>query len=78
MQKQTLNQILEDLPLSYNSTSIQPDIVVEGIQYDSRLIEPGQIFVALEGGNVDGHKYIEAATKNGAVAAIGSQSIENW
>lgn len=78
MQKQTLNQILENIPISFNSTSIQTDIMVEGIQYDSRMIEPGHIFVALEGGNFDGHKYIEAAEEKGAVAAIGSQSIENW
>ncbi len=78
MQKQTLKQILENIPISYNCTSIQTDVVVEGIQYDSRMIEPGQIFVALEGENVDGHNYIEAAAKKGAVAVIGSQSIENW
>jgi UDP-N-acetylmuramoyl-L-alanyl-D-glutamate--2,6-diaminopimelate ligase len=42
------------------------------------MIEPGFIFMALEGGNVDGHNYIEAAAKKGAVAAIGSQSIDNW
>lgn len=78
MQKQTLNLILDNIPISYRTSSAQFDFVVEGIQYDSRMIEPGNIFVALEGGNVDGHKFIEAAAKNGAVAAIGSQSIENW
>ncbi|MBW6473624.1 MAG: UDP-N-acetylmuramoyl-L-alanyl-D-glutamate--2,6-diaminopimelate ligase [Anaerolineaceae bacterium] len=78
MQKQTLNQILENIPIVHRSASVQFDFMVEGIQYDSRMIEPGQIFVALEGGNVDGHNYIEAAANRGAVAAIGSQSIDNW
>lgn len=78
MQKQTFKQILDNISISYRSSSVQFDFVVNGIQYDSRMIEPGYIFVALEGGNVDGHNYIEAAAKKGAVAAIGSQSIENW
>lgn len=37
---------------------------------DSRLIKPGSIFVALDGAKVDGHKYVEKAFKDGAVAAI--------
>ncbi|MBE0687310.1 MAG: hypothetical protein IH585_15070, partial [Anaerolineaceae bacterium] len=78
MHKQTFKQIIENIPISYKSSFDQFDFVVEGIQYDSRVVEPGHIFVALEGGNVDGHKFIEAAAKKGAVAAIGCQSIENW
>ena len=30
-----------------------------GIEYDSRKIQRGNIFVALEGSVVDGHNYIE-------------------
>ncbi len=78
MQKQTLSQILENIPIAHISASTQFNFEVEGIQYDSRMIEPGYIFVALEGGNVDGHNYIEAAANKGAVAAIGSQSIDKW
>ena len=37
-----------------------------GIEYDSRKIQRGNIFVALEGSVVDGHNYIEQAVKNGA------------
>ena len=78
MQKQNLKQIVENISLPYNCTTDQFDIEVTGIQYDSRLIEQGHIFVALEGGNLDGHKYIQSAVENGAVAVVGSQSVEDW
>jgi UDP-N-acetylmuramoyl-L-alanyl-D-glutamate--2,6-diaminopimelate ligase len=78
MQKQTLKQIVDNIPITYKSSSDQFDFVVEGIQYDSRMIEPGHIFVALVGGNVDGHNYIDSAVAIGAVAVIGSQPLELW
>lgn len=34
-----------------------------GIEYDSRKIKTGDIFVALEGAVSDGHNYIEQAVK---------------
>ncbi len=33
---------------------------------DSRLIKPGEYFVAIKGENFDGHKFIDLAMKNGA------------
>lgn len=78
MEKQNFKQILDNIPIPFKSTATQFDIEVKGIHYDSRMVEPGFIYVALEGGNVDGHKYIESAIKNGAVAVAGSQSVENW
>ena len=41
--------------------------VYTGIEYDSRKIKDGNIFVALEGTVVDGHNYIEQAVRNGAI-----------
>lgn len=37
------------------------------IKYEtnSKLVKPGQIFVAICGHTVDGHDYIEEAIKNG-------------
>jgi UDP-N-acetylmuramoyl-L-alanyl-D-glutamate--2,6-diaminopimelate ligase len=43
---------------------------ITGIQYDSRLIQPGHLFVAIKGYQVDGHDYIEKALEKGAVAII--------
>ncbi|MGL5123030.1 MAG: UDP-N-acetylmuramoyl-L-alanyl-D-glutamate--2,6-diaminopimelate ligase [Fusobacteriaceae bacterium] len=46
------------------------------IEYDSRLIEKGDIFVALTGKEFNGHDYIEKAIENGAKCVLHSQEIE--
>ena len=43
---------------------------------DSRQLEPGGVFVARKGLNVDGHEYIETAIEHGAVAIIGEYAID--
>jgi len=48
-----------------------PDVEVIGIAIDSRAVKPGYLFVAMQGGSVDGHNYIPKAIENGAVAVIG-------
>ena len=42
----------------------------------SRLIKPGQTFVAIKGYTVDGHDYIEDAIKNGATAVIAQKEVK--
>jgi UDP-N-acetylmuramoyl-tripeptide--D-alanyl-D-alanine ligase len=46
------------------------DRTVKGAAVDSRLIRPGNVFVALAGANVDGHAFVGAAIAAGASAAI--------
>ena len=43
---------------------------VRGISTDSRTTRPGDLFVALRGGSFDGHRFVGAALKAGAVAAL--------
>src|SRR6266849_2350132 len=43
---------------------------VERISTDSRTIKKGELFVALRGENFDGHKFVGATAKGGAVGAI--------
>ncbi|MEA2597968.1 MAG: UDP-N-acetylmuramoyl-L-alanyl-D-glutamate--2,6-diaminopimelate ligase [Thermomicrobiales bacterium] len=43
---------------------------VTGMQYDSRLIAPGDLFVAIPGGHFDGHAFISDAVARGAVAVM--------
>lgn len=52
------------------------DIYSGNLEYDSRKIKPGDVFVALKGALVDGHKYIDKALENGAVAVIVSEEVE--
>ena len=42
----------------------------EGASIDSRKVGPGQLFVALEGTQVDGHQFVEQAIRSGAGAAL--------
>ncbi len=49
------------------------DIRVNDLAHDSRKVSVGTLFIALSGLNVDGHDYISAAEKNGAVAVLCSK-----
>jgi len=44
-----------------------------GVSYDSRTVEPGQIFVALKGLHVDGAAFITQALARGAAAIVAEQ-----
>jgi len=46
------------------------DWTATGVSIDSRTIERGDLFVALEGPNFDGHQFVAAALKAGAAAAL--------
>lgn len=49
---------------------VKANIEINGIQYDSRKVMPGNIFFAVRGYETDGHKYIEQAVNNGAVCIV--------
>lgn len=48
----------------------QADREVKSVQIDSRKVQPGDVFVALRGTQVDGHEYIAKAIAQGAVAVV--------
>ena len=43
---------------------------VRGGAVDSRLVEPGSLFVALPGERTDGHQFLDAAASSGATALL--------
>jgi len=45
-------------------------IEVGQIRFDSRAVQPGDVFVAVRGAAVDGHEFIDKAIENGAVAVV--------
>ena len=61
---------LKDLLADYVSINCLPDMVITGIQLDSRKIRPGNVFVALAGDKGHGLAYAQEALKNGAVAIL--------
>ena len=70
----TLNQLFVDFPLPHPSSL--PDVLVAGIAIDSRLVKPGDLFLAMEGGTADGHAYIPKAIEQGAAAVVGARPLE--
>ena len=46
------------------------DPEVSGLCYDSRRLKAGDCFVAIPGTHTDGHRYVETALRDGAVAAV--------
>jgi UDP-N-acetylmuramoyl-L-alanyl-D-glutamate--2,6-diaminopimelate ligase len=46
------------------------DPEVTGLCYDSRRLKVGDCFVAIPGSHTDGHRYVETALRDGAVAAV--------
>jgi UDP-N-acetylmuramoyl-L-alanyl-D-glutamate--2,6-diaminopimelate ligase len=43
---------------------------VTGIEYDSRRVRPGSVFVAMKGGSTDGNRYVEKAIAAGSTGII--------
>lgn len=46
------------------------DPEIKGIDYDSRRVRPGWLFIAMRGEATDGNNYIQAALSSGAVAVV--------
>jgi UDP-N-acetylmuramoyl-L-alanyl-D-glutamate--2,6-diaminopimelate ligase len=64
-----LQNLFVDFPYSHPVNI--PQVEITGISIDSRAIKPGHLFVAMKGGNSDGHDYIQRAVDGGAAAIIG-------
>ena len=51
-----------------------PAAIVDGpVEYDSRKVAPGGLFVAFAGAKVDAHEFAAKAVADGAVAVLGSR-----
>jgi len=45
-------------------------VPVTGVEYDSRKVRPGAVFVAMKGGSTDGNRYVYKAIASGAAGII--------
>ena len=45
-------------------------MLVNAINFDSRHVSKNDVFVAVKGSLVDGHKFIDTAITNGAIAVV--------
>ena len=53
------------------------DTRITGIAMNNRLVQPGDLFVAVKGGTADGHDFIPDAIQRGAVAVVGDKVISD-
>lgn len=73
-QQKSIKELFAELPHPFCRKDV-PDIFINGISIDSRAVKPGHLFVAMMGGTVDSHTYIQKAIDNGAVAIVGEKDI---
>src|ERR1019366_3760090 len=48
---------------------------ITGVEYDSRRVRPGAVFVAMKGGSTDGNRFIEKAIAAGALGIITDSAL---
>lgn len=51
------------------------DTVLGSIKTDSRLVEPGDLFVCLQGNRFDGHSFAKEAVARGAKAIVSMKML---
>lgn len=69
---------LEEISVAINAASLNVDsnLKVTGkVVIDSRKVSQGDLFVAINGENVDGHDFCHEAIKKGAIAVISSKEL---
>ena len=65
-------KVLKDLlqEVNYREQCVMESVEITGIQYDSRKVQPGNLFVAVKGFQNDGHQYIRQALELGAAVIM--------
>ena len=64
----TLQEILNGVDVVSSTAAMTAEI--GELKYDSRAVQPGDVFVAITGYATDGHKYIGKAMEQGAAAVV--------
>ena len=68
-----LTALLEALPEVQPAGNLPGSI--QALEYDSRRVAPGSLFIALRGAKSDGHQYAAEAAQRGAVAVVAEESL---
>jgi UDP-N-acetylmuramoyl-L-alanyl-D-glutamate--2,6-diaminopimelate ligase len=62
--------------INYQIIQGSMDTPITGVCYDSRKVEPGNLFVCVVGEKTDGHLFAQQAVQSGAVAVMGERIID--
>ncbi|XP_077241906.1 ALBINO OR PALE-GREEN 13 [Tasmannia lanceolata] len=74
--KMTLAELLDESRVVPLSVYGNLEVLISGIQHDSREVSSGDLFVCCVGMKTDGHLYLSEADKRGAVAVVASKEID--
>lgn len=66
---------IKEVAALFGADHITDETVINQVEFDSRKVQAGDLFVPLAGVR-DGHDFIDAAAKNGAVAAFWSRDSQ--
>jgi len=66
----TFLDLLDSVEVLAQSGNPHENPTVTGVEYDSRRVKPGNVFVAVQGGSNDGNRFIDQAIAAGAVAIV--------
>lgn len=70
-----LRELLNGLDILETNAGLDSDI--REVRYDSRLVESGDLFIAVTGAETDGHKYIPMAREKGAACVLCERAPED-
>jgi len=72
-----LSRLLAVLPKHAALPALRPapDVTITGLARDSRSVEPGNLFVAIPGTEMDGHDFVGDAIRRGASAVVGQHAV---
>jgi UDP-N-acetylmuramoyl-L-alanyl-D-glutamate--2,6-diaminopimelate ligase len=66
------NELIQEIThVGAQGDTVRP---IAGIEYDSRRVRPGSVFVAMKGGSTDGNKFVEKAIAAGAAGILTDSS----
>jgi len=78
----TLSELVAGFVPASIVEKLTSDVLIKGIQLDSRLVIPGDVFFAVFGRNLDARDFIPTAINSGAVAVLAESGGEwtgiNW
>lgn len=69
-----LQDLIKDIPVT--AMTADPHMEITDVRYDSRAVEKGDLFIAVEGYQTDGHRFIPMAAEKGAAAVLCSRPPE--
>lgn len=74
-----LSKLLEGIEIILTKEDLNKEDLnkeIQGIAFDSRKVKDNYLFICISGFKTDGHKYVEEAIKNGAIAILAEKEID--